>query len=172
MIVGIGVLTLGALRQLALALPSETRVLQTSGPPIGARLPRKVVSSLEGHVPELDQASSRILAFITENCSGCQALLAKAQESRDELSRAPFALVIRGGSTAFNNAISQTGLNVIDDDDGLLWNAFEVGATPLLVSVDPDGRVSSKEVTHRVDEFARIAIPQSTSSARSARPSE
>jgi hypothetical protein len=149
---------LGVLRQVSLMLPARARAAP-SGPQIGSRIDRRLLDELTALLQPATRRRGAILAFVTEQCTGCQHLLASIPNINGQLGDLPLVLVARSPSDAFQAAISETGIPFIIDVDGRLWRATKVTATPLVVKVDASGRVQWKEVTHRVDLAADTIIP-------------
>jgi hypothetical protein len=145
-------LVLGVLRQVSLLLPPDRRGAG-SGPPTGRRAPARLVEQLERTVAAGGLAQGALVAFVTENCVGCQKLLADVSEGRQKLNGQPLVLVTHNPSEQFRAALDETQLPVIADE-GELWDACHVTETPLVVHIDERGRTKTKEVTHRVDLVA------------------
>lgn len=150
----LAVLMLGVLRQLALILPP--RVRSDAGPDIGKRAPAALLSGVTTAVSNGGFSHGAVVAFVAENCAGCQKLLADLSEGRQSANGQPVVVVADNPSEAFSAALDETSLPVIEDR-GELWSACGVTATPLVVRIDGDGRITKKEVTHRVDEVAHSA---------------
>jgi hypothetical protein len=149
-------LLLGVLRQMGLMLPPDERAPSASGgPELGKRAPSVLLEALKdlsNRDRNLRENGSRTIAFVTERCTGCSALLASLAQKEKPVQE-PIVLVARRPSSAFRQAIEQTGLPVIFDVDGDIWQTCQVFATPLVVRLDSTGRVVAKEVTHRVEGF-------------------
>lgn len=142
------ILLLGVFRQVGLLLPPSTRT-QVSGPTPGRRAPRPLLEHVRKVTLNGRTEAGTIVAFVTEDCTGCQRLLAdlsSSQVARDE----PVVLVTRHPSPQFAQAIQETGIPTISADDAL-WDACGVTATPLVVRIDERGRIAAREVTHRVE---------------------
>ncbi len=150
-----GLLLLGVLRQLSLMLPAEARVAM-SGPAMMKRLPRSLLDELRSAAGRDGLRQGAVLAFITENCLGCQQLLADIEDGRKNLNGQEVVLVAKTPSPGFLQAVRDTGLPVVPDVERGFWNACKISATPLVVQIDGEGRVIGKEVTHHVDAFASV----------------
>jgi hypothetical protein len=156
MLVVLAVLVLGVLRQVSLMLPPPARAAP-SGPALGRRLPRQLVTEIERVIPPGGIAENTVLAFITESCVACQELLANLDGSGDLSSRERLVLVAKAPSPQFRGALMETGVATVCDEKGEIWEACKVTSTPLLVRINSQGRVLAKEVTHRVESVAANA---------------
>jgi hypothetical protein len=145
-------LVLGVLRQVSLLMPPEAQA-GGSGPRTGRRAPARLVERLERAISNGGLERGALVAFVNENCVGCQKLLADVSEGRQRLNGQPLVLVTHQPSEQFQAALEETGLPVIADE-GELWEDCNVTATPLVVRIDEKGRTATKEVTHRVDLVA------------------
>lgn len=148
-------LVLGALRQISLALPARFRAAN-GGPSVGRRLPASAVAELQRVTPD-SKVRDVTLAFVVEGCSGCQRLLTTLEESRQDVDRAPVIIVAKTPSQGFREALTGIGIPAVFDDSAELWKACGITATPLVVNLDSEGRVVSKEVTHDVQRVALAA---------------
>lgn len=146
-------LMLGILRQVSLMLPARLRGAP-SGPEIGSRVSRRTIEALRRAMPGGELAEENLVAFVTENCMGCQHLLADLEREERAINGTPLLLVAGRPSVHFRKALA--GLNVpsIFDEKGQLWSDSDITATPLVIKIDRQGRVLGKEVTHRVDLVA------------------
>lgn len=153
-IVSLGILIFGLLHQVAGSMPRRTHT--TSGPQLGQRAPKDLLSRIGRAFPEGKLRETLLVAFVTESCTGCQHLLAELTSANGELSR-PVVLVAKRASPQFRQALNEAGHPVIHDDDGTLWDLCRVTNTPLVVELSSAGRVLGKEVTAHVD-----AVGQST----------
>jgi hypothetical protein len=142
---------LGVLRQLSVMLPADVR--GSSGPDVGKRAPAPLLKQVEQAVSNGGLSHGAVVAFVTEHCVGCQKLLADLTEGRQTTNGYPVVVVADNPSGNFRAALDETPLPVIADR-GELWSACGVTATPLVVRIDQAGRITNKEVTHRVDEVA------------------
>lgn len=150
-IIVVGVLLIGVLRQVSLALPPPARRTSAPGPSVGDRLPSVVLRELLKRLPSAP-VGDWYVAFVTEGCVGCERLLSdvETRTANDE----DLILVANKPSRHFRRALTELEVPVIEDQSGDLWKASGVTATPLVVRVDPQGRVVAKGVTHRVDSIA------------------
>jgi hypothetical protein len=149
-------LVLGVLREISIHLPVAKRALANGGPELGERVPRRLlreVSRLQAADPSSD---GLLLAFISQGCVGCQALLAALHESRAIRDGQQLLLVAKTPSEQFRMALVETGFPLFSADDNL-WEECHITNTPLVVKVESDGRVEAKGVTHRVDTVALTA---------------
>jgi len=153
----VGLLVLGALRQVALTLPSEARAT-SSGPPVGRRIPKQLLTALRRVSPSGDVAAGTLVAFVTESCVGCQRLLADLSNGNGHREDRQLVLIAKSPSRQFLNALAETGIPAVADATGDLWKRCGVNATPLVIRLDRDSRVEAKEVTHRVDGVAASAF--------------
>lgn len=152
-IIGIlGFLMLGLFRQIGMQLPPAVRAA-VSGPDVGKKAPGRLVSRVRSTVME-GSSGPVLVAFVSENCVSCQRLLGNLQSREGRVDGTPIVLVAKDPSPAFRSALLQTGLPTINDTDGELWRECHVTATPLLVRVGEDGRVTGKEVTHDAKRLA------------------
>lgn len=150
LLVVLGVLLLGVLHQVAGSLPPPAHT--TSGPPLGRRAPRELLSQIRGTDPNQDLRDGTLVAFVVEDCAGCQQLLADLgplEGGRDQ----HVVLVAKRASPQFREALMELGRPTIFDE-GALWELCHVTNTPLVLRVDAGGRVVAKEVTHHVDAVA------------------
>ena len=151
-IASIAFLILGVLRQVSLLLPPARRGAGRELE-VGMRLPKSAIARLMEVVPD-HRDGELLVAFVTENCSGCQQLLGGLGEWKQALDGRSLVLVTRRASPQFRTAIEEIGVPVLHDDGGRVWKAAHVTATPLILRIDREGRVSDREVTHRVDLVA------------------
>jgi hypothetical protein len=147
----LGLLMLGLFRQLAVSIPSSRRSAP-EGPLEGRRLPKRMTEELARVVPSLE-GPGVTLAFLSEDCLGCQRLIASLEDSSEGLIGS-LALVVRQPSVSFMNALAGLPFPTIVDSEGEIWSACHVTATPLVIALGPNGRVSRKEVTHDVRRVA------------------
>jgi hypothetical protein len=152
---GVAVLTLGVFRQITLMLPPQARATP-SGPPTGSRAPRRLVEALKKSGVDGALQLGVTVAFVTENCTGCQRLLANLGEQHGNGNAGPTVLVAYQPTPQFRMALEEVGLPLIVDE-GELWEACDVTATPLVVHINERGRVAMKEVTHRVESVGQVA---------------
>lgn len=148
------VLTLGLLRQLSVMLPPAAGGVG-NGPSMGRRAPARLLGQVERAVMNGGLAHGALVAFVTEDCVGCQKLLADVADGRQKLDGQPLVVVARSPSEQFRAALRETGIAVVHDE-GELWDECRVTATPLVVRIDEKGRIAMKEVTHRVDQLATV----------------
>ena len=127
-------------RQIAQLMPPHLKVPE-SGPAIGKRLPRGALERGKALGPESLEADLT-LVFVSEACTGCQRLLG---ELPDRALDSNLLVVTKSASPQFTEAIGETGLPSISDER--FWSACRVSATPLIVRLNAEGRVLSKEVT-------------------------
>lgn len=151
-LVVLGLLTLGVLRQMSLMIPPAAEA-PGNGPATGRRAPARLSEQVARVVAGGRLEHGALVAFVTENCAGCQKLLAEVSEGRQQLNGQPLVVVAHKPSEPFRAALAETGLPVIDDA-GELWEDCRITSTPLVVRIDERGRIASKEVTHRVDRVA------------------
>ena len=131
---------LGLTRQVALLITPHLRV-PDSGPDIGKRLRREALERVNALAPT-SLEHDLTLVFVSESCTGCQRLL--GQLADQSLESMP-VVVTKSASPQFTQAISEKGFPLISDEQ--FWHACRVSATPLIVKLNPEGRVVSKEVT-------------------------
>lgn len=161
-LLSIVVLLLGVLRQIGLTLPPPSSG-EPAGLPVGGNLPASALRQVRRALSSQTSMDSIVLAFVTEECRGCRSLLASIGHATASSNGSaavagdphnginPSVLVIaRNPSTPFWNAIVQTGTPAVRDD-GSLWKACHVTATPLLLRIESDGKVVAKGVTDRVE---------------------
>jgi hypothetical protein len=144
---------LGVLRQLSLLLPVSARTSE-GGPVVGTRLGRRALDRIQRALPGGRLESGLALVFVTESCTGCQRLLADMERrfgngNAANVEAAPI-IVAESGSDGFRGALERLGLPIVWDD-GTIWKACNVTATPLVVTADRNGEVLSKEVTHSAE---------------------
>lgn len=143
---------LGILRQVSLLIPSARQV--SSGPEVGRRLPRRSLEQLKNALPGKQLSEPTLVAFVTENCVGCQELLADVPRALGELNGSKLLIVPRSPTGPVRQALAELGVPFVADSTDGLWKAAQVTTTPLVVAIDAEGRVLRKEVTHRVDLVA------------------
>lgn len=149
-------LMLGVFRQLSLMLPAPERI-EAGGPDLGEAAPRELVSGLgETVAAEEIQERGALVAFVQESCPGCQRLVSDITSSRQTTNGQPIVLVTDQPSPEYWRAIGQSAIPAIADD-GDIWHACKVAATPLVIALDASGKVIAKEVTHRVQETAEAS---------------
>lgn len=150
----ISLAVLGLFRQVSFTLPPDNRSAP-EGPPVGRRAPAVLLRELAlvGVRPSASQGVT--VAFVSESCVGCHRLLTEVPEivSRTDMQ---LVLVASKPSVAFSEALAQLGVTVIADD-GAVWSACQVSATPFVIHIDADGRVQRKEVTHDVRSVSPAA---------------
>jgi hypothetical protein len=154
LLLGVSLLVLGLLRQISLTSPPAARGVDWSGPPIGRPLPRDLLARIQT-LTGGSLTHGATVGFVSEACSGCQRLLSSIAAAPKDASARPLILTARNPSLEFQSALEEAAIPVIYDD-GALWEACRITATPLLVRIDEEGRVVGKELTHRVDEPASI----------------
>jgi hypothetical protein len=125
----------------------------TSGPRLHRPLPAKALAAAR---PFMDGGETT-LAFVTEDCSGCQGLLARLEAldeaERGSLKRAVVVVALQA-TPQFAEALADLPVPVVFDD-GEIWGECNIQMTPFLVTVDERDRVLAKEVTHEIDRVAR-----------------
>lgn len=146
----------GLYRQLGTYMGQSVASLSDAGGPrLNRRLPNTALEQLRRTLGD-PLPTHATVAFVTEGCIGCQALLADverlARKSPAPLHESGFriALVALRPSPAFLQALHDLGVPVVDDADGKLWAECDIQATPFVVTLDARGSVLSKEVTHHV----------------------
>jgi hypothetical protein len=139
---------LGVFRQVSVGLPPEGRAVP-SGPRLGSRIPKQLMHVL---TEELSSGGNSLVfvAFVTESCIGCQQLLSHLDQALTALNGHRLILVAKNASPQFREALGETHVRTVEDN-GDIWSACGVTATPLILKLDANGRVLAKEVTHRVD---------------------
>ncbi len=145
-------LVLGMYRQISLALPPSARAAAT-GPPVGRRLPKEALSRIRRTVTTGEDLPHLLaLAFVVENCAGCQRLLSDL-EGYAATQLPPMMVIARKPSRQFEEAIGQLGVPVLLDTDASVSTACEITATPMVVVINGEGKVKRKEVTHDVQRI-------------------
>lgn len=144
------ILMLGVLRQIGVWLPQERRSTSGSGPAIGNRLPKRALVAIETAVAGGIEDKEILVAFVVENCAGCQRLLANLNGHKGGET---LVILAKDPSPPFRDALIELGVPTVFDD-GTLWRACRISATPLVVRINEQGRVLGKEVTHRVRSAA------------------
>lgn len=147
-LLAVGLLLLGVLRQVGLMMPAPSRSAR-SGPELGRRLPRRVLAHVERSLPH-GLNGGVTLGFVTENCTGCQRLLGNIR--RHPINDQDLVLLARSPSSGFREALADLDVSTIYDEAGDLWDACGITETPLLLRLDGQGRVVAKEVSHRVGD--------------------
>lgn len=144
-------LSLGLFRQMAIMQPASNRAAG-NGPEVGTRLPGRLLSMLPLEGKANQAHPDAMLAFVTENCTGCRRLLAALSEAAPHIDHKPI-LIARQPSAPFSSVLNETSLPVVVDEDGSIWAACGITATPLVVEVNERGTVVRKEVTARVESL-------------------
>jgi hypothetical protein len=152
-LVVLAVLVLGVFRQISLWMPDATRSTARTGPEVGRRLPKRLLGEIERLLGRRIAGDGALVAFVSENCAACQALLSQVETSEARQLGMPIVVVARTPSEQFQSALEDLGLPLVLDS-GQIWNESGITSTPLVVRIDEEGVVSSKGVTHLVDSIA------------------
>lgn len=157
-IAGLCLVVVGILRQLSLMMPPRSRTNTLGGPSVGKRLPRDLVRAMKSRIEPLAAPRELIVAFIVENCAGCQRLLAETGEARrTNGQRNNLILVVKNPTPNFSRALDESGIPAVVDD-GTIWAQCGITNTPLVARIASDGRVLAKAVTAHVDEIATSRV--------------
>lgn len=113
-----------------------------SGPAIGRKLPRRLLTQVRAAGAELPQW----VAFVSEGCSGCRRLLGSLQ---GDSIRHEVAIVVREPSPKFASSLKEAGLSFVAIPSET-WTELRIHATPFLVSLDARGVVVDKTIDHRI----------------------
>ena len=143
------VLLLGVIRQLPVIQPMALRAIQATGLPVGERIPKAALKAIEAAIPAGVLPESLVVGFVSENCVACQHLLGNVTRIGSE-ALGEVVLVTRSENPEFVAALRGTGAAVVDDVGGRMWSACGVTATPLLIRIDSQAKIVSKEVTSNV----------------------
>jgi peroxiredoxin len=111
-----------------------------------------------------------LLTFIDPGCSPCRTLLAEIQERRERLREITVAVVSR--ATIEENRELAPGLSPtvpLLQDEGDVFAAYGVTATPSAVLVEPDGRLAT-ELVEGVEKIRRLLPSPVEPSVAAARP--
>lgn len=139
----VALISFASARQSAIALPRS----HDAGPRVGTSIPTALRRRLAPLTSTLDLDELNV-AFITENCRACQQLIVAARDRPDVI------LVARTPSAEFVEQVEVAGLKVVRDEDGSIWRAMVVSATPLVIRMSKDGRIRAKGVTYDVSSLA------------------
>ena len=129
------------------------------GLPVGASAPRFGLSAVDGQVMTLDALLARgrpvALMFVSPDCGPCAVMLpdiARWQARLDD--RITIAVPARGPVEQTRQMAAQYGLeNVLIDDHDEVFSAYRGTATPSVVILSPDGKVTSRmHSTHAIIE--------------------
>jgi len=153
------VLVLGLYRQLALFLGTDqTSLEQLSGPRLGRPAPAALSDALAAVVG--NPLSRTVVCFVSEGCSGCHRLLAQLADpalvARLEQHGARVLIVALAPSEQFANALSELAVPHVADD-GDVWRAVDVAATPFVVTLDSRGTVTGKAIEHDIERVVAEA---------------
>jgi peroxiredoxin/uncharacterized membrane protein YphA (DoxX/SURF4 family) len=98
------------------------------------------------------------LVFVGPRCGPCAALFPDLARWQTALSQRITIALLSSGSVPENQAVRDGhGLeNVLADDDGEVFTAYRVSATPSVVVVAPDGRIASR--THSARAMTETVI--------------
>lgn len=176
LVIGEGLLLVGALRQLGLIqrasqqLPSvssnspesEVRPLEFDGPSIGASLPSMVLETLTGTEPvRLSPASgvAMLLVFMSPMCEGCQHAAEPLNRVTQRRSSDLQAVVIMRGDLpacqAFLN-VFPIDVPVVCDSDRSITMGFDVHRNPFGLLYDESGALVRKGVVIKHDDFLAL----------------
>lgn len=149
------VLLLGLLRQVSAIVPPSRRL--PSGPQAGERLPSPLRDALERDPTH--RGASGLLVFVSEGCAGCSRLLSvlEAGGSTQNLGDSWVLIVPRSDRGPFVGALEQAGFSILPDESGDFWRTLGVAATPTVMHIDPEGRITYRGVTQDVQQFAAHA---------------
>lgn len=150
----LGVVVLGVLRQVSLYVPAKASG-SISGPKIGAPLPKRFLAQL-GSSFSRPLPDEYLVAFVKEGCVACSQLLTSLENSWTNSEGLPVVLVAKTTNPEFESALVQLGFPLLVDRSGSLWRSLNVSATPLVIKVR-SGAVLAREVTHLVDKVATAA---------------
>jgi hypothetical protein len=148
------VLVLGLFRQVGVLAPAGRRS-DEPGLREGKGAPKLLLDQIVASAPRLKSANGITVAFVTESCIGCQRLLSDVERPKGESFVQSLVIVAKDPSAAFGAALRELPCPVIVDNEGELWRACRVTATPLVLHINAAGKVMRKEVTHDV---SRVAI--------------
>lgn len=119
---------------------------KVTGPPVGSRVPAQLREAAASVGDEV------VIAFATESCTACRALIADLTKRPTEVP--PTVLVLKDPSAALlarlKGDLASAHQIAVMPDDGQIWDACHVTATPLLLRIDERGRVTDKAISHEV----------------------
>lgn len=135
---------------------------QPAGPPVGRALPAALFAEALradrngrgtvhlSEVPHNQRADALVIAFVTENCYGCRALVADLERGGSS----GYVLGLHENSRAWARRLEDADLPVVVTSNEV-WLELNIGVTPLQVVVDrSSGRVLSSEARHDVIELS------------------
>lgn len=147
-LVFLSVLALGLTRQLGhFLLPHNEQVMQTA-PEVGSVLPdtlldagdRQALAALAaGH-----ESGLAGVVVLNEECNGCQAMI-EDLESGAVVRHGPLVAVVKESEAAFVGRAATVFDFVVDDEDGDRVSRTGLAATPFLLLVDSDLRVTHRD---------------------------
>jgi hypothetical protein len=144
---------MGVLRALSLLMPPRPRANAVSGPAIGNRVSKEILSRITSPLQQSGVPDEFMVAFVMESCAGCQRLLAEQTEAHRAGDNGNLVLVAKNPTPNFRRAINESGIPTVFDD-GIIWDECGITNTPLVVRMERDGRVAAKRVTAHVAEIA------------------
>jgi len=140
----VALLLLGLYRQLSVVLGfAGSSLAAQAGPPVGKRLPADLLGRLR-----LERQKSTIV-FVSQSCRACERLLGEIESGGKDLGQ--IAILLHEDSQAtFRAAVDQIdgayAVSVNSDE----WEQCRVLTTPIICTVDEDGRVVDRRVSHKL----------------------
>jgi hypothetical protein len=119
-----------------------------SGPKLNKRLPRVALDLVRRAAGE-SLGPETVVVFVSDSCPACSRLLASIENPTRTLPS--YVIVSASSSEGFSNALDQLTETVVHDD-GTVWQACNIQATPFIVTLDQEGVVRHKTVNHEMPE--------------------
>jgi methylamine dehydrogenase accessory protein MauD len=158
-VIGLAVVMLGVLRQLAPALEhaGSQGISAADGPDVGSEIPRFAARTADGQVIEETQLRGQptLLLFLSAGCGPCEAL---AQEmSETDLGALADEVIVVTAEEGLAELSLPAGLRIVAELAGEVSDALKVSGTPFAIAVDPAGIVRAKRVPNTVKQLRSIA---------------
>ena len=123
----------------------------SAGLPVGKRAPGFELPNVSGGMDSLDRLVAAgdplLLIFTDSGCAPCHDLLPEIAAWQQEAEAPAIAVAASGPGADVGRTAAEHELgHVLLDEDGRLFEAFDVPATPGAVLIDPDGKIASPAV--------------------------
>lgn len=154
LLLSLALLVLGLYRQYATAMGiGDSQLLPAV---MGPRPGRKISAQ---HLERLNLGGRPgLVMFVSDSCASCHRLLAQVQQHMAEpLDQLAVSIVAVRSSPDFVEALRRLSVGVVDDANGELSSALEVGATPFIITLDAKGAVRAKAVESDVARILQAA---------------
>jgi hypothetical protein len=153
----LAMMVLGLARHLGAFIVPRRDDLALAGPPVGKKLPGTLASSeeldhLRKNLPE--DASYGLVAVVSEDCVGCQALVSQLQYAQDRQPFAPLGAVA-SGSPDFLHSLEDVFGVVFDDSNKARSHQSGIYGVPFVMIVDRDFIVRHSTVDSNLERIAQ-----------------